>query len=116
MARQTSDGPREGANGCAIGSSTTGDGPKYISHALLNWAESYGIALAHIQSDQPRQNAYVEHYNRTVRHEWLHLYIFKTIKEVQQLGIVAEFGVEAGLPLAPFKLRPRARSRQCRVR
>ena len=31
---------------------------------------------------KPHQNAYVERYNRTVRHEWLDLPIFETIDEV----------------------------------
>ena len=34
----------------------------------------------------PQQNAYVERYNRTVRHEWLDLYIFESIEEVQQIA------------------------------
>lgn len=65
------------------------------------WAEKQGIALNHIQpgqssgkqstglfSDPPhtQQNAYVERYNRTVRHEWLDLYIFETIEEAQQIA------------------------------
>jgi putative transposase len=33
-----------------------------------------------------QQNAYVERYNRTVRHEWLDLYIFESIDEVQQIS------------------------------
>ncbi|SDE04088.1 Integrase core domain-containing protein [Paracoccus isoporae] len=33
-----------------------------------------------------QQNAYVERYNRTVRHEWLDLYIFETIEEVQEIA------------------------------
>jgi len=37
-------------------------------------------------SRKPQQNAYVERYNRTVRHEWLDLYIFETIEEVQQIA------------------------------
>ncbi|WP_188656296.1 integrase core domain-containing protein, partial [Roseibium aquae] len=32
---------------------------------------------------KPQQNAYVERYNRTVRHEWLGQYIFETIEEAQ---------------------------------
>ena len=62
------------------------NGPEYISSTLMIWAEKQGIALNHIQpgqssgkqstglfSDPPhtQQNAYVERYNRTVRHEWL---------------------------------------------
>ena len=39
-----------------------------------------------IQPGKPQQNAYVERYNRTVRHEWLDLYIFESIDEVQQIA------------------------------
>ena len=61
-------------------------GPEYISGALMEWAENRGITLAHIQPGKPQQNAYVERYNRTVRHEWLDLYIFESIEEVQQIA------------------------------
>jgi transposase InsO family protein len=37
---------------------------EYISHALLDWAEEHGTALAHIQLGQPQQNAYIEGYGR----------------------------------------------------
>jgi putative transposase len=37
----------------------------------LDWAEEHGIALAHIQPGQPQQDAYIDRYNRTVRHKWL---------------------------------------------
>ena len=59
------------------------NGPEYISGQLLRWAEDRGILLQHIQPGKPQQNAYVERYNRTVRHEWLDQYMFATIKEVQ---------------------------------
>lgn len=52
----------------------------------ITWAQKQGIALIHIQPGKPQQNAYVERYNRTVRHEWLDLYILETIKEVQQIA------------------------------
>jgi putative transposase len=38
----------------------------------MTWAEKQGIALTYIQLGKPQQNAYVERYNRTVRHEWLY--------------------------------------------
>ncbi|WP_090525768.1 IS3 family transposase, partial [Paracoccus isoporae] len=60
------------------------NGPEYVSSKLMNWAERQGIALTYIQPGKPQQNAYVERYNRTVRHEWLDLYIFETIEEVQR--------------------------------
>ena len=59
------------------------NGPEYISGQLLEWAETRGIAIQHIQPGKPQQNAYIERYNRTVRHEWLDQYMFATIKEVQ---------------------------------
>ena len=59
------------------------NGPEYISDCLHQWAETRGIAIQHIQPGKPQQNAYVERYNRTVRHEWLDQYMFATIKEVQ---------------------------------
>ena len=62
------------------------NGPEYVSATLTIWAEKQGIALTYIQPGKPQQNAYVERYNRTVRHEWLDLYIFETIEEVQQIA------------------------------
>jgi putative transposase len=50
---------------------------------LNQWAKTRGIAIQHIQPGKPQQNAYVEGYNRTVRHEWQDQYMFTTIKEVQ---------------------------------
>ncbi|WP_164876153.1 integrase core domain-containing protein, partial [Falsirhodobacter deserti] len=63
------------------------NGPVYVSSTLLAiWAAKQGIALNHIQPGKPQQNAYVERYNRTVRHEWLDLYIFETIAEAQSIA------------------------------
>ncbi len=59
------------------------NGPEYISETLRIWAEKQGITIQHIQPGQPQQNAYVERYNRTVRHEWLNPYIIESIEEAQ---------------------------------
>lgn len=59
------------------------NGPEYVSGKLMEWAEKQGIALNHIQPGKPQQNAYVERYNRTVRHEWLDQYIIESIEEAQ---------------------------------
>jgi putative transposase len=53
---------------------------------LMEWAANHGIALKHIQPGKPQQNAYVERYNRTVRHEWLDQYIIETIEEAQEFA------------------------------
>lgn len=60
------------------------NGPEYISNKLMVWAEKHGIRLEHIQPGNPQQNAYVEHYNRTVRYDWLGHYLFESISEVQE--------------------------------
>lgn len=39
--------------------------------------------LDYIQPGERQQDAYVERYNRTVRHEWLEMNEFATIEEVQ---------------------------------
>lgn len=59
------------------------NGPEYISHTLASWAEKHEIELKFIQSCQPRQNAYIERYNRIVRYDWLNQHLFSSIKEVQ---------------------------------
>ena len=68
--------------GCP-GSIRVDNGPEYVSDSLRQWAAERGIVLQHIQPGKPQQNAYVERYNRTVRHEWLDQYAFATIEEVQ---------------------------------
>ena len=62
------------------------NGPEYISGTLMAWARKHNIALNYIQPGKPQQNAYVERYNRTVRHEWLDHYIFESIEEVQEIA------------------------------
>ncbi|SNX58567.1 Integrase core domain-containing protein [Nitrosomonas ureae] len=59
------------------------NGPENISATLCYWAETRGIQLDYIQLGKPQQNAYVERYNRTVRHEWLGMNDFATIEEAQ---------------------------------
>ena len=59
------------------------NGPEYVSGLLMQWAEKKGITIEYIQPGKPQQNAYIERYNRTVRHEWMDQNIFKTIEEVQ---------------------------------
>jgi putative transposase len=60
------------------------NGPEYVSGKLplgnashrlpgklLESAETRGISIRHIQPGKPRQSAYIERYNRTVRDGWL---------------------------------------------
>ena len=62
------------------------NGPEYLSQALRNWAEKHQITLLHIQPGKLTQNAHVERFNRTVRHEWLDLHLFETVQQAQELA------------------------------
>lgn len=62
------------------------NGPEYISQLLVDWACQQRITLLYIQPGKPTQNAYVERFNRTVRHEWLDLHQFNSISHAQELA------------------------------
>ena len=61
------------------------NGPEMTSHDFTEWAASRGIRLNHIEPGEPNQNAYIERFNRTYRHEVLDAYVFKTIEQVQHI-------------------------------
>jgi transposase InsO family protein len=48
--------------------------------------KDWGISLEYIQPGNPQQNAYVERFNRTVRHEWLTQYYWSDLAEVQDFA------------------------------
>ena len=52
----------------------------------MEWARKHSIRLAYIQPGKPQQNAYVERFNRTVRHEYLEMNEFRTIEEARRLA------------------------------
>lgn len=62
------------------------NGPEYISQTLINWANKHQITLLYIQPGKPRQNAYIERFNRTARHEWLDLHLFESVEHAQLLA------------------------------
>ena len=59
------------------------NGPEYLSGRLVEWANKQRIKLQYIQPGKPQQNAYVERFNRTVRHEWLDQHLFESIAHAQ---------------------------------
>ena len=61
--------------------------PEYVSGALVNWANQYQIILLYIQPDNPTQNASVERFNRTARHEWLGLHDFDSASTHKSLRL-----------------------------
>ena len=60
------------------------NGPEYISRHLKEWANENDIDLRFIQPGKPSQNAYVEKYNRTVRHEWLNQNLFESLQHARE--------------------------------
>ena len=62
------------------------NGPEYISQTLVGWANQHRITLLYIQPGKPTQNAYIERFNRTARHEWLDMHGFKSIVQAQFLA------------------------------
>jgi putative transposase len=62
------------------------NGPEYLSQTLVDWANQQRITLLYIQPGKPNQNAYIERFNRTARHEWLDLHQFESIEHAQLLA------------------------------
>ena len=62
------------------------NGPEYIAQSLIDWANDRKITLLYIQPGKPTQNAYIERFNRTARHEWLDLNLFESVEQAQSLA------------------------------
>ncbi len=62
------------------------NGSEYISQTLKDWTIKNQITLLYIQPGKPTQNAYIERFNHTARHEWLDLYLFESIEQAQNLA------------------------------
>ena len=62
------------------------NGPELLSETLIQWTKERQITMLYIQPGKPNQNAYVERYNRTVRHEWLDMRAFESIEQAQLLA------------------------------
>jgi putative transposase len=62
------------------------NGPENLSSALVKWANEHQITMMYIQPGKPTQNAYIERYNRTVRHEWLDMHAFNSIGHARELA------------------------------
>lgn len=62
------------------------NGPEFISANLNLWAKKHGIKIDYIQPGKPTQNAYIERFNRTARHEWLDMHEFESVEQAQLLA------------------------------
>jgi putative transposase len=62
------------------------NGPEYVSNQLVTWAIKQNITLMYIQPGKPTQNAYIERFNRTARHEWLDMHEFENVAHAQDVA------------------------------
>lgn len=60
------------------------NGSEMCSGEFQTWAEQHRIRVMFIQPGKPTQNAYVERWNRTVRHEWLDAHLFESVDHAQR--------------------------------
>jgi putative transposase len=63
----------------------TDNGPEFRSKEMQQWLFKNDIKWVRIQKGKPQQNAIIERFNRTFREDILDAYIFKNIKETQQI-------------------------------
>lgn len=61
------------------------NGPEFLAGEFVAWCESHGIALRYIQPGKPNQNAFVERFNRTYRHEVLNAFLFEDLDQVREI-------------------------------
>ena len=61
------------------------NGPELRSAAFVQGSEAKGIELRYIQPGKPSQNAFIERFNRTYRHEVLEAYLFEDLDQVRQI-------------------------------
>jgi putative transposase len=92
--------------------------PEFVADGLATWCAARGIALRYIQPGKPNQNAFIERFNRTFRHELLDAYVFESLDQVRELSAqwmqvyneARPHDALAGLPPATYRAQQMARS------
>ena len=62
------------------------NGPELRSQAFTEWCAAHRVALRFIPPGTPSQNAFVERFNRTYRHEILDAYVFDNLEQVRPIS------------------------------
>jgi putative transposase len=61
------------------------NGSELRSAIFTSWCEEKGIELKFIQLGKPKQNAFIERFNRSYHHEVLNAHIFESLKQVREI-------------------------------
>ena len=56
-----------------------GDASEYLSQVSADWCNDNGVKLAYNESGKPIQNAYIERFKRTCRHEVLDGFVIESL-------------------------------------
>lgn len=67
------------------------NGPELRSQAFTERCAAHQVELRFIQRASPAQNAFVERFNRTYRHEILDAYVFDNLEQVR---LISEGGLQ----------------------
>lgn len=59
--------------------------PELRAAVFTEWCEAKGIELKYIQPGKPQQNAFIERFNRTYRHEVLNAYLFDDLEQAREI-------------------------------
>lgn len=62
------------------------NGPEFLSQRFVVWCAERSIEIRYIQPGKPNQNAFIERFNRTFRHNVLDLYLFDKLDEVREVA------------------------------